>query len=105
MATVSSSCEQRLELMREQSQQLLEQTRVQASQSLLELSVERQRCESLCLELEGSQKQVDEGQEELEVARDLLRLRCEEAEMDERCTRGKRWRRDTWKRMGFMTTS
>ena len=82
VATVSSSCEQRLELMRDQSQQLLEQTRIQASQSLLELTAERQRTEALSEELQGSARRLDVAGGEVEEAEDLLRLSREEAEMD-----------------------
>ncbi|OLP96956.1 hypothetical protein AK812_SmicGene20759 [Symbiodinium microadriaticum] len=81
---ISRAAEQRVELLRTQTQALMEQTRIQASQAAFEYSQEQQRTENLDEELAESAAQIRGVQEELLASRTELQLVSAEADHEQR---------------------
>lgn len=81
---ISRAAEQRVELLRTQTQALMEQTRIQAAQAAFEYSQEQQRTENLDEELAESAAQIRGVQEELLASRTELQLVSAEADHEQR---------------------
>eukprot|EP00439_Symbiodinium_sp_Y106_P005854 s183_g1.t1 len=81
---ISRAAEQRVELLRTQTQALMEQTRIQASQAAFEYSQEQKRTENLHEELAESAAQIRGAQEELLASRTELQLASTEADLEQR---------------------